>query len=198
MAEDKKWCKKGDHWVSRDMFYEDRTYKNGLRPYCKPCYNEYQTAARKAKREERLLVERGPKVSDQHKWCTRGKHWVEHSGFPRDTRNSDGMKSWCRECCNLFARTTRTPDLYFEILEKQDGRCSLCSKTEEENGRRLAIDHDHRCCPPNKYCEKCVRGLLCLDCNIGLGMFKDNPELLILASEYLQKWNAIVEIGEVN
>jgi hypothetical protein len=63
----------------------------------------------------------------------------------------------------------RTLEEYEELLELQNGRCLICKKTEEENGRRLAWDHDHLCCPGKKSCGKCVRGLLCTSCNLAVG-----------------------------
>ena len=53
--------------------------------------------------------------------------------------------------------------------------CLLCGiKTE-----KLVIDHCHK--------TKRVRGLLCHQCNSGLGHFKDNTEFLLKAVEYLSK-----------
>jgi len=43
---------------------------------------------------------------------------------------------------------------------------------------RLAVDHDHK--------NGEVRGLLCHRCNVGLGNFQDNPELLLKAYKYLK------------
>lgn len=68
-----------------------------------------------------------------------------------------------------------TEDDYEAQFEKQHGRCAICGKRQE--GKRLAADHDHK---TNK-----ARGLLCAKCNVGLGMFEDNIELLTLAIDYL-------------
>lgn len=61
-------------------------------------------------------------------------------------------------------------DEYEEILSQQGGVCGVCGKPPV--GRRLAVDHDHRCCPGKKACRKCIRGLLCGSCNPKLGWFE--------------------------
>ena len=68
---------------------------------------------------------------------------------------------------------------YDEMLEAQEGGCVICGKTPaEQNGRRLCVDHDHK--------TDEIRGLLCDNCNQGLGRFQDNPVLLRSAINYLQ------------
>jgi hypothetical protein len=52
---------------------------------------------------------------------------------------------------------------------------------------RFTIDHDHSCCDSVKTCGRCVRGILCVNCNAGLGNFDDNADLLVLAIEYLRR-----------
>jgi hypothetical protein len=63
--------------------------------------------------------------------------------------------------------------------EAQGGRCAICD-TEAE----LVVDHDHAV----KNAEA-VRGMLCPTCNLGLGHFKDSPELLEAAARYLRSYS---------
>lgn len=88
----------------------------------------------------------------------------------------------------LAARLKRkynlTPQEYDQMLAEQGGVCGLCGKTPEQNGRRLAVDHDHACCPGRTTCGQCIRGLLCTVCNNWLGVL-ENPEWMALASAYL-------------
>ena len=61
---------------------------------------------------------------------------------------------------------------YKKLLEKQNGKCAICFC----EGKTLCIDHDHK--------TKKVRGLLCHSCNMGLGFFHDNIDILQNAKEY--------------
>lgn len=62
-----------------------------------------------------------------------------------------------------------------QLLRLQDGRCAICREPAGELA--LAADHDHA--------SGAIRGLLCSRCNNGLGSFRDDPELLRTAVEYL-------------
>jgi hypothetical protein len=69
-----------------------------------------------------------------------------------------------------------TPEEFRGMLEEQDHTCAICpSPVDEETGR---LDHDHE--------SSLRRGILCHHCNVGLGHFQDNPELLMRAVEYLR------------
>lgn len=85
---------------------------------------------------------------------------------------------------------------YEYLLRKQHSCCLICGISSEEHGRRFNVDHDHRCCPGLGSCGKCIRGLLCSDCNLGLGAFKDNPDSLRKAAIYLGKGYSNVDITE--
>lgn len=67
---------------------------------------------------------------------------------------------------------------YKRLLKKQKGVCAICGK-KNKSGRAIAIDHNHK--------TNTVRGLLCHNCNVALGMFEDDIKLLKKAITYLQK-----------
>lgn len=65
------------------------------------------------------------------------------------------------------------------LLAAQNFRCAVCA-TDTPGGRGTwHVDHCHT--------SGRVRGLLCCQCNRGLGQFKDNPALLLNAANYLKK-----------
>jgi hypothetical protein len=69
-----------------------------------------------------------------------------------------------------------TAEEYDILLESQNGLCKIC-RGMQADGRRLAVDHDHK--------TGRVRGLLCDWCNRALGLFRDDPQLCEAAKEYL-------------
>jgi hypothetical protein len=79
-----------------------------------------------------------------------------------------------------------TVDIYEQLLEKQNGKCRIClqiPKGIHGSGRLkvLHVDHDHSTGE--------IRGLLCDNCNRGLGYFKDDSLLLQQAIIYLNDYN---------
>lgn len=82
-------------------------------------------------------------------------------------------------------RNTRhgiTQQWFDEQLAKQDNKCAICFNPFMKTPH---IDHNHECCSKLKSCDNCRRGLLCDDCNLGLGRFKDNISFLSSAIQYL-------------
>lgn len=66
---------------------------------------------------------------------------------------------------------------YFEIIDRQDGQCAICSTDISELDHTAHLDHCHE--------TGRVRGVLCRRCNTGIGMLDDSADLLIKAAEYL-------------
>jgi len=110
-----------------------------------------------------------------------------------DHKTSEGRKAYLR------AYRSKTPliqksralrdsfnlslDQYSEMLKAQNGVCAICNQPETHmrNGKlkALAVDHDHK--------SGAIRGLLCSDCNTGIGKLKDDHKVLQSAIQYLEK-----------
>jgi len=140
------------------------------------------------------------------KACSVCKEIKPLSSFYREKRRQSGRGSRCRECSRQYLRSwysknkdraneqrrnpKRRNEMYFYVAKHtygitknqvlamstaQHNSCAICGKPQE---RRLHIDHDHK--------TSAVRGLLCARCNTGLGVFKEQPELLRKAAFYLE------------
>ena len=112
------------------------------------------------------------------------------AAFGRDRSRRQGRTYDCKQCRrhahdprikhdrNLRQLYGITVDQYEALLEAQGGVCGICGDICA-TGRKLAVDHDHD--------TGLVRGLLCANCNIGVGYFKNNSRLLRKAIKYLDK-----------
>lgn len=111
---------------------------------------------------------------------------------PRSRAHND---KWRREHPEAARNSTRKAGLRYNFdltieeydmrLLSQGGVCAICGEPPEK--RRLAVDHDRKCCPGDRSCGKCIRGLLHDVCNRGLGYFRDDPVRLTAAAEYLRR-----------
>lgn len=69
---------------------------------------------------------------------------------------------------------------YQDMLTKQNGCCAICGVTEPTGKWKVfAVDHCHE--------TGNVRELLCNECNRGMGLLRDSPDLLRKAAAYLEK-----------
>lgn len=117
---------------------------------------------------------RNPKYTDGHgstcKTCLRRNHKIWRA------RNPEWYPKYSQRT-NL-KRYGLTIEQYEQLLAQQNRRCKICGvEASDKRGRRLCVDHDHT--------TNTVRGLLCSNCNNGLGRFKDKPGLLFRAVDYL-------------
>lgn len=97
-----------------------------------------------------------------------------------------GYHGTCNTCQKLNKHHISKRE-YLRMYESQKGCCALCS-TPSDGLFGLFVDHDHACCNHNrKSCGKCFRGLLCTQCNVMLGMARDNTTTLQRAIDYLRK-----------
>ena len=129
-------------------------------------------------------------------------------------RDKDGLHPWCRDCRTEYTREYRktkppknyttsdenrrghllrayglTVEQYDEMLVTQGGKCAVCPTEAGTTTRSFAVDHDHSCCPGKKTCGRCIRGLLCTNCNMALGLVKEDRETLESMIAYLDFCN---------
>lgn len=58
---------------------------------------------------------------------------------------------------------------YDAMLAAQGGGCKMCGAVPDTGKRFFPVDHDHSCCPGQRHCRDCIRGILCQDCNVLVG-----------------------------
>lgn len=130
--------------------------------------------------------------------------------FGNDAKHSDNKKSRCKECLaeDEQQRLARDPEKYKAIsrnwwrknkdhkrnydlsrrfgissgeyavlLALQENKCAICKQPTKQN---LCVDHNHA--------TKTNRGLLCHDCNVAFGRFKESPTIINEALKYAMKW----------
>lgn len=79
-----------------------------------------------------------------------------------------------------LSRSSGVERIVADLRTEQDGRCAVCRIPEAEAPKgRLHLDHDHD--------TMVIRGLLCGNCNAGLGQFKDDLIRLLAAIDYLKR-----------
>lgn len=112
-------------------------------------------------------------LPERYKICPKG-HNKEITG--KNKQNNCLVCSQERNIANNLMRSFKmTIKQYNDILKKQNGKCAICKK--ENKNKRLSVDHDHK--------TGLIRGLLCNNCNQGLGHFRDNLDFLMAAMKYL-------------
>jgi len=116
--------------------------------------------------------------------CERARAIRKRQKNPRSARESQ-----------IRSKYGITKDVYVSLMLAQNNSCKICGIPRHELGKELSVDHCHK--------TGVIRGLLCLKCNSGLGMFQDEPVLVERALEYLKagqaRWSGIsLEVSEQN
>lgn len=149
----------------------------------------------KEKIEHKYLL---TQVSSRNKrTCSKCKKQKSVKCFYKDNRTPSGYRCKCKLCCkkagkiyhatsecktrnanrNLVKKYGITQSQYDTILKQQKGKCAICGNKKHPKGRKFAVDHNHDTGE--------VRGILCGNCNQGIGHLKDDVKLLKRAIKYL-------------
>jgi hypothetical protein len=110
--------------------------------------------------------------------------------FPRNKNSKDGRHAYCKPCHNARGKETHQrlyggtrhyhlkrrygigADDFDRMVAEQGGLCAICGRPDPEHGDRDRESGE-------------VRGILCFNCNGGLGQFRDDINALLKAAEYL-------------
>ena len=102
------------------------------------------------------------------KMMAKNKRWKEAN---RDRMAYLRLRSHLRRVFGISV------EQYNDMLIKQSNLCAICRRPPP-NGRRFEVDHDHK--------TGIIRGLLCGNCNRGIGLLSESPLVLRLAAAYLE------------
>ncbi|MEV4179273.1 endonuclease VII domain-containing protein [Nonomuraea sp. NPDC049709] len=140
--------------------------------------------------EQGKAVRERVEVPEGQKHCPRCSTAKPKDSFGRNRAAKDGLTSYCKPChaqvtldnriknhgsdrnYKLKLRYGITEDDFARMLAHQGGLCAICRVVPG-----TFVDHSHE--------TGQVRGVLCFNCNNGLGHFGDNTVLLELAALYL-------------
>lgn len=122
---------------------------------------------------------------DNSKACSYCKEYKSFDKFKLN-KNSGKLNSRCISCQKEYndhygknrgrwIKYGIDESIFNNLLISQDYKCKICNINIDK--QTCVIDHDH-----NTYK---VRGLLCRNCNTGLGLFNDNVNSLLNAIKYL-------------
>lgn len=184
---------------SVEEFGRNADRPDGLALYCKPCFRvvSRESYRRRVERSGRQLREK-VSVPPGMKRCPSCAEVKPIADFPKNRASSDGLGTYCKPCHNVITRTNIAKnhgnsrhyhlrrrygigaDEVERMLDAQGWACVIC--TAELTVKNAQVDHDHA--------TGAVRGILCFNCNGGLGQFKDDLASLRRAAAYLGRHSA--------
>lgn len=157
-----KTCSKCKLDKSLNNFYPRKRYKYKVDSVCKNCISSKN---KNKKMTEEQLQKNKKKATNYRK------------------NNSEKYKWSVKQCIYKKLGLKITKEEYDNMLQNQNGKCIICNNPPLGFKKSLCLDHCHNTLK--------IRGLLCDNCNAGLGKFKDNIEILKNAILYLEKFKTV-------
>lgn len=158
---------------------EDCNNKYNSKGYCAKHYARLWhngTLIIKNLREKREIL-----IKENKNICCQCKCIKNITSFCKNKNSKYGINLTCKKCAmeNHYKVKYNINSKQYHLMRKQQNyKCLICSKSEEELNKKLCIDHSHL--------TKTLRGLLCQQCNLGIGFLKENINILQNAINYLE------------
>jgi len=169
-----------------DDYGQDKRRGDGKNPYCKDCINIKSRARygadveRRTSRAQRIQAWRAANPEKVREYAAKSR--AKNKDKIRARKAAEYAEN--KDAIVTVLRDAQYRRKYGISLEERDSLaishghcCAICGTPERDLGKRLAVDHDHE--------SGAIRGLLCQNCNLGVGHFRDDPVLLMLAARYL-------------
>jgi len=154
-----------------EFFHRRKSSIDGLRCDCKSCRKE------KKKKDYSKPLKKCSNCNIE-KPNTNEYFHIKNGGLRARNRSlcKECHKRWCRKN-HLLKKYKISEEDYDNLYKEQEGKCKICNV----HYNSLVIDHNHN--------TNQVRSLLCDNCNTGIGMLKENIEIMKSAIEYLKYHN---------
>lgn len=174
-----------------DQFPPAKKRSDGRASYCRACMNLRSQRSYRARqgRQGHQVREKPPAG---FKVCPDCKQLLALEEFPLNKGTGSGRGAYCKPCHN--ARGKESKERLFggsrhyhlvrrygigaadvdRMVEEQGGVCAICQENPAEH-----VDHCHE--------TGRVRGILCFNCNGGLGQLRDRVDILLKAIAYLER-----------
>lgn len=171
-------------------FATNQRYKDGYYAYCDECVSTVSKEIYAKNREKRLAQMKAWKAANPEKVRAANQRWNAANGdLRRQLDRERGVKYPRRATFYHWKRYFGlTPEAHAALIAAQDGKCRVCGVAfEPGRGEKSAhVDHDHK--------SGKVRGIICRECNLGIGHFRDDLALLEKAVVYLRSFVADSDI----
>lgn len=202
-----KTCSKCRETRLLSQFNKDKNSSDGWFSTCKACQKENYNLKFKGNTEHQKEKYKKSKQLRQlplpllpvEKKCSVCLTVKSVDQFNKKSTIKDGLMAACRACTKAINKDWRSKNTrpkekikrynlkkyqltlegFYLLREMQGDRCAICKCEMSLTRQGPCIDHCHS--------SGRIRGLLCSSCNRGLGHFKDRPEFLVSAAEYIKK-----------
>jgi hypothetical protein len=167
-----KVCKQCGKSKPLTLFRRHSIMKDGFSNKCKECTGKrdklYEATHKEQIKESYVKYDASHRLQRRH---FQNQYYAAHKEQKRNSR--------------LKQRFGIDAEEYQRLLTKQMDGCAICGTTipggpGKRNPLGFAVDHDHK--------TGKVRGLLCRNCNTGIGLLKDKVSVIRNAVDYVERY----------
>jgi hypothetical protein len=166
-----KICKTCGVAKSLDDFYSNPTGRDGTRPECRACTKAWRKGWYTENREREI----------QRVLAWQREH-PDLLAARMEAFRAAGKKKVSDRKSHLKRKYGLTLDEFDRLLEAQGGVCVICGREGVDH-----VDHDHN--------TGRVRGILCFQCNVAIGLLEDDVDRIAAAIAYLDRDDELAAVA---